>query len=305
MGKPRHYLAAISAYIIWGMFSLVLRPIKDHAPIDILYYRIVCCLALAFFVLILFRKESVRDSRDQFRALPPGQRVRLVGWNLLAGVLLTANWFLFIYVMNYVSVKATSLAYLVCPILTALLAFLLLKEPMKKVQWVALAMGVTGCIILAFGHLYDLVLAVLVGFSYALYLILQRKNKGYDRLLVLFVHILISVVGMTPYYFATAASAPVDTSFYLFVLAIAVFFTLVPMLLNLFALSGIRSGTVGMLMNINPIIAFSLSVFYFGEKADAMQYLGYGIIFGSVVVFNWKIESRKVEKSEKTRRPSV
>ncbi|WP_413614399.1 EamA family transporter [Flavobacterium sp. N1718] len=200
--------------------------------------------------------------------------------------------------MNYVSVKATSLAYLVCPILTALLAFLLLKEPMKKVQWVALGMGVTGCMILAFGHLYDLVLAVLVGFSYALYLILQRKNKGYDMLLVLFVHILISVVGMTPYYFATAASAPVDTSFYLFVLAIAIFFTLVPMLLNLFALSGIRSGTVGMLMNINPIIAFSLSVFYFGEKADAMQYLGYGIIFGSVIVFNWKMGSREVGKSE-------
>lgn len=295
MGKPRHYLAAISAYIIWGMFSLVLRPIKDHAPIDILYYRILCCLGLAFFVLVLFRKESVKASRAQFLALPPRQRVRLIGWNLLAGVLLTANWFLFIYVMNYVSVKATSLAYLVCPILTALLAFLLLKEPMKKVQWVALGMGVTGCMILAFGHLYDLVLAVLVGFSYALYLILQRKNKGYDMLLVLFVHILISVVGMTPYYFATAASAPVDTPFYLFVLAIAIFFTLVPMLLNLFALSCIRSGTVGMLMNINPIIAFSLSVFYFGEKADAMQYLGYGIIFGSVVVFNWKREVAKTE----------
>lgn len=293
MGKPRHYLAAISAYIIWGMFSLVLRPIRSHAPIDILFYRILCCLGLAFLVLLLFRRESVAASRDMFRALPPRQRTRLLGWNLLAGLLLTANWFLFIYVMNYVSVKATSLAYLVCPILTALLAFLLLKEPMKKIQWVALLMGVGGCTILAFGHLYDLVLAIMVGLSYALYLILQRKNKGYDMLLVLFVHILISVAGMTPYYLSTATEVPSEPVFYLFIVAIAVFFTLVPMLLNLFALNGIRSGTVGMLMNINPIIAFSLSVFYFGEKADAMQYVGYGIIFGSVVVFNLPAILRK------------
>ncbi len=286
MGKLKYYLSAITAYIIWGMFSLVLRPLKAFAPLDILFYRVFCCLALALVIIVLFRRKSLLENRQHFLSLERGSRLALLGWNVLAGLLLVTNWFLFIYVMNFVSVKATALAYLVCPILTALLAFLWLKEPMKKLQWVALALGVIGLAILSFGHFYDLLLSVLVAISYATYLILQKKNKGFDMFFVLTLHICIAVAVLAPLYPVLSGPVPVEPTFYEHILLIAVGFTLIPMLLNLFALRGIKSGSVGMLMNINPIIAFTLSLVYFKEDADVWQIAAYGIIFFSVLVFN-------------------
>jgi chloramphenicol-sensitive protein RarD len=54
----------------------------------------------------------------------------------------------------------------------------------------------------------------------------------------------------------------------------------------LYALSGINSSTVGMLLNINPMIAFLLANFVYHEKISALQISAYGIIFIAVLVFN-------------------
>ena len=42
----------------------------------------------------------------------------------LGGGLLTVNWFVFIYVINHIDIQTGSFSYLLCPILTALLAYL-------------------------------------------------------------------------------------------------------------------------------------------------------------------------------------
>ncbi len=214
------------------------------------------------------------------------ERRNLILWNLLAGGLLTTNWFLFIYVMNFVSVKATSLAYLVCPILTVFLANVLLKEQMKKLQWIALFVGAIGCGMLALGHFMDLLLSILIAFSYALYLIIQKKNSGLDSFVVLTFHVSIAVILLLPTIPFFEVGIPTSGKFYGFIGIIAVCFTILPMLVSVFALKGIKGSAVGMLMNVNPIIAFSLSVFYFREKADFWQYAAYSVVFASVVIFN-------------------
>jgi len=58
--------------------------------------------------------------------------------------------------------------------------------------------------------------------------------------------------------------------------------------LNLYALKGINSSVVGMLLNINPIIGFTLATWVFHESNSPLQIVAYGIIFSAVIVFNWK-----------------
>ncbi|RYZ46777.1 MAG: EamA family transporter, partial [Sphingobacteriales bacterium] len=206
--------------------------------------------------------------------------------NIGGGVLLTANWFFFIYVMNHISVKATSLAYLVCPILTTLLAYVILKEKLSRLQWIAVALSITGCAILSWSRVMDMVFSLIIGLSYALYLVAQKKNTGFDKFLVLSVQIIVSAVLLLPFYPAYSAPLPVDPTFYICVTVIAVAFTIVPLLLNLYALKGINSSTAGMLLNINPLIAFSLATLVFHEQMDLLQIVAYGIIFLAVIVFN-------------------
>jgi len=68
----------------------------------------------------------------------------------------------------------------------------------------------------------------------------------------------------------------------------AVFFTIIPLFLNLYALTGINSSAVGMLLNINPIIAFTLATWVFQEQINPIQIVSYSIILIAVIVFNGK-----------------
>src|SRR5690606_40420590 len=91
--------------------------------------------------------------------------------------------------MNTVSVNATSLAYLICPILTTLLAGIFLKERLNTGQWAAVGMSILSCIMLSYGHFMDMLYSVIIALSYAIYLVLQKANTQLDRFFTLTLHI--------------------------------------------------------------------------------------------------------------------
>jgi len=218
--------------------------------------------------------------------MPIQKKRRAVLLNVAGSVFLTGNWFSFIYVMNHVSIKATSLAYMVCPILTTLLAFFLLHEKLSKLQWLAVLLSISGCLLLSYANITDMLFSMVIGFSYACYLISQRENTGFDKFIILSFHIVLSSFILLPFFPAFSGPVPVDEKFYLYIGIIAVFFTIIPLFLNLYALLGMNSSTAGMLLNINPIIAFVLAIMFFHEPISLLQILGYAIIFISVIVFN-------------------
>jgi chloramphenicol-sensitive protein RarD len=286
LNKTTYYLAAISAYAIWGFFSLVLVPLHAYSSVDILFYRVFSCALLMLLITILFRRQKCRDSLQLFRSLSPLKKRRVLTMNIGGSIFLTGNWFSFIYVMNHISIKATSLAYLVCPIITTLLSFFLLHDKLTKLQWLAVALSISGCLLLSYADITDMFFSMIVGFSYACYLISQREDAGFDKFIILTFHIVLSSFILLPFFPAFSGPAPVQLKFYAYIEIIAVFFTIIPLFLNLFALRGMNPSTAGMLLNINPIIAFILATTFFHEPISALQIAGYTIIFMAVIVFN-------------------
>lgn len=272
--------------MIWGFFSLVLKPIHAYPSIDILFYRVFSCATLMLLIVLLFKRRILMENIAVFKALDLNGKIKAIGLNMAGGILLTANWFSFIYVMNHISVKATSLAYLVCPILTTLLAYLILKEKLGKPQWAAVMLSIIGCVLLSYSNILDMSFSMIVGLSYAMYLISQKENKGFDQFIKLTFQIVLSALILLPFYPACSGPVPASLEFYFFIELIAVAFTIIPLLLNLFALKKINSSTVGMLMNINPLIAFCLAALVYHERLDHIQIAAYGIILFAIVVFN-------------------
>lgn len=289
MKQFKYYAAALTAFITWGFFSLVLRPLAAFNASDILCYRVYTSIILLALFLFLFKRKTVKDNLATFKQLTPPEKRKFIGINVGGGALLTANWFTFIYAMNHASVRSTSLAYLICPILTTVLAYFILKEKLKLQQWLAVAISVTGCLLLSLGHILEMSYSFIVAFSYALYLILQKQNKGFDKVLVLFIQILFAGILLMPYFLKYSGPFITDIRFHSFIVLIAVCFTIIPLLLNLFALKGINSSTVGMLLNINPIIAFVLSAVYFHEQTTVTQLIAFGLVFLAVIIFNIKL----------------
>lgn len=289
MKQTKYYLAAFFAFFIWGFFSLALKPLHNYTSLDILFYRVFFSVVLMVFINLAFRRNAVRENWNHFNGMDLNKKRRTVALTLGGSFFLASNWFVFIFVMNHVSVKAASLAYLICPILTTVFAYYLLKERLSKGQWIAVMISIIGCTLLSFNHFDDIFYSLVVATTYSLYLVSQRKNSELDKFLVLTIQLVFTAIIILPFYPKYSGIVPVEPLFYICLLIIVVFFTIIPLFLNLYALEGINSSAVGIMIYINPIINFLLAVFYYQEQVSWLQLCSYFLILVSIIVFNAKL----------------
>lgn len=287
MCMNKHLLAALIAFIIWGFFSLPLKPLENYDSMTILLFRVV--FSVVFLGAYLVSKPMyITEVKNDWKELPLVSQRKQKFYLVLTGVLLGLNWLSFIYTMNHISVRATSMAYLVCPILTAFLAVFLLKEHLRRNQWMSLLISAIACTLLAYEAPKDVVAALFVGLTYALYLVFQKKIFIKRPTPLLLIQLLVALPAILVYLFLQDKKFvfPTELMFYALLLLISLLFTLVPLLLNIYALKGAPSSSVGMLLNINPLMAFLLSVFYWNERLDGLEVLAYSLIFIAVLLFN-------------------
>lgn len=254
----KYFLAALSAFILWGFFSLALKPLTNYPSLDILFFRVFFATLILLFLNFGFRKSILNESLVTFKSFSFKKQRNSILMTLLGGFLLVLNWFLFIYTINHVSLQSASFAYIICPIITTVLAFIILKEKINYWQWFAVLLCVISCAILSYGNFKDLIYSVVIALSFGLYLISQRRNNDFDKFLILTIQMVLASVILLPFYPKFGGEIPTETTFYVLLLIIIVLFTIIPLFLNLFALKGLNSSTVGILMYTNPLIHFFL-----------------------------------------------
>ena len=300
MNALKYYIAAFSAFFMWGFFSIALKAITAYSSFDILFFRIVFSTFLIVLFSAFFRKDKLISDFKLLKKLPVKDKSRTLLLTSLGGLLLGLNWFLFIYVVNQVNVQSASFAYLICPIITTFFAFIILKEKIEKHQWIAILISLIDCEIYYVTNPGNLIYAFIIAATYSIYLVSQKKNVFFDKFNVLLVQMFVIFLLALPYCFLGDFVLPTDFDFYFYIILIAVLFTIVPLYLNLFALKGISASTVGILIYINPIITFVLAIFYFKESINMLQIGSYLLILCSIVVFNYKIINlKKLEPSKK------
>lgn len=290
--NAKYYLAVIVAFVIYGLFSLPLKSIDNYASLDILLSRLVIASVLIVLVSLIFRRKISLENISIFINSPKSERRRLLIVNVVSSIMLAVNWYLFIYVMNNVSVNATSLAYMLCPIITTILAYIFLKDRLSVVQWGAIGLSVFSCVLLAFGNFMDVFYSFVIGLSYAIYLVLQKNNQKLDRFFTLTFQIVVGTLLLLPFFQYQQPEPEKGLYFFWIVFLIAALFTIIPMFLNVYSLNKLNSSTAGIFIYMNPIISFFLALYYFKEEMDDTKIIAYLIVFFSVVLFNAKIISQ-------------
>jgi chloramphenicol-sensitive protein RarD len=279
-------LAAVSAFVIWGFIAIPLKLLAAYPSPQLLYYRISLALLCLPVLLLLFKRQAIRSTFTLYSNSSVPDRRKTILAILGGSLLLTANWLLFIYVVNHVSLQTASFSYLLCPILTAFLGFLILKEHLRPQQWLAIAISLLSCCLIGVDSLTNLMYSLLVAFSYALYLISQRYIKGYDKMVLLTVQIFLAFTVIFSLGEGFRGTPPDSFQFYAIVFILSTVFTILPLFLNLFALKELKSATIGILMYINPMVSFLVAFVYFNEQASLVQFLAYTLIFFSVLLYN-------------------
>lgn len=287
MNNQRHYGAAILAFVIWGFFSIPLRALQQYSAGEILYFRILFSAIVLAAVIMLFKRNDALKDLEQFKSLSVSGKRLVVLLTLAGGALLTVNWLTFIYIVNHINIKTASFSYMICPVITAVLGYVVMKETLTRIQWLAVGLCALSCVLMGLHSTLELGYSVLTAFTYALYLISQRKNQGFDRIMMLGLQVLFALVILNIFYTSLVSHIPTEGKFYGIILVIAVFFTVIPLFLNLFALNKINAATIGILMYLNPIFNFTIAFVVFNEQVSLLQVLGYGIIVVALILFNY------------------
>ncbi len=288
-GLFRYYAAGILAFVIWGAFAVPLKLLKTYPSSQILEYRIFTALILVSLFILLFRRAELKKDLQIFRQASKKEQLKLAGLILLSSVLLTSNWFTYIYAVNHVSLTSAAFAYMVCPLITAFGGFFILKEHLSRLKLIALGLAFASIAVLATGSLRDVLWSVAIASVFAFYLIIQRAVQTVNKVNMLALNLLISALLMLPYYLSQPLSVPAEPVFWSIIVLIALIFTLIPLLLNLFALIKLQSSTLGIIMYVNPIIAFLIAFCFYHEPIRFVQLLAYALLVIAIVVFNWSV----------------
>jgi chloramphenicol-sensitive protein RarD len=266
---------------MWGAFPLYFHLLDGVPPLQIVAHRIVWALVFLAVIMTVVRR---------WRALWSQVSWRSAAWLAGAATLLAVNWSVYVYAVTTNHVVEASLGYFINPLVTVLMAVLVLRERLTPLQWAAVGTAAVGVAIITVssGSLPWVGLALALSFgTYGLI----RKHLNFGSLEgltietgtlfpIAFAFLLLSGASMR-----TPTSDGTWPAALLFVLLGPV--TALPLLAFGGAAQRLPLATLGMLQYICPTIVFLLGVFLYNEPMTTGEWVGFAFIWTALVALAW------------------
>lgn len=274
-------LYATACYTAWGLFPIYFKAINEIPPMEILFHRMLW--ALLFLVMVL-------AWRKQWAWIPELLRKpKLIAGFAGSAILLSTNWFIYIWAVNNAHVIDASLGYFITPLVNVLLGYVFLHERMRPVQWLAIGLAASGVIWLTFQTGHPPWIGISLACSFGAYGLL-RKTAALGPLeglsletFLLFPFALVYLAFLA----ANGQSAFLHsaTSTQLLVLAAGPI-TAVPLLLFAAGARRIPLATLGLLQYISPSIQLLLGVWLYHEIFSVGRLIGFVTIWTGLIVYS-------------------
>ncbi len=270
-----------AAYTIWSSFPLYFKVLAHVGPAEILAHRIVWS-ALFLLVFVVF----AGGCRELWSLLTNRRSLPVLA---LTAILVSTNWFTFIYAVTTDKVLESSLGYYINPLVSIFLASVFLGERTTTAQKVSIALAAVGvgAQTLVVGRLPAI--SLILAFSFGFYG-LTRKAARVPPVTGLAVEmILISPLALAFLLWLKSRgelsflSAGTGTDVLLLLTGVA---TTTPLILYGAALNRVKLSTMGIMQFIVPTGHFAWAVFAFGEPFTIGQLVSFGFIWAGLVLYS-------------------
>ena len=272
---------ALSAFLLWGAFPLYFHALAAVPSLEVLCYRIVgAALILAGWTVYRGKVGAlVAELRD---------RRRMVVY-ISTTLLISLNWWLYIWAVQQGRVMEASLGYYINPLVSVMLGVVFLRERLSRQQWLAIAVAAGGVLWLVAVHGVVPWISLVLALSFGAYG-LVRKMAGFDAVLGLTVEtVLLAPFGALAIgLWVTqgqsslgSVSSLVDT-----LLLLAGVATVVPLVLFLEAGARLKLATIGIIQYITPTLQFLLAVFVFHEPFDNARGVTFACIWLALAIYS-------------------
>lgn len=276
----RGVVIAATAYVVWGLSPIYWRLIDDLPAGDIVIHRIVATALFLGAVQLGGRTLSrvwsqVADRRG---------RAMLV----LSASLLSMNWIIFVWAVNSERVLEASLGYFINPLVSVVLAVVVLGERLRLAPMVSVGIATVGVVVLAVDVGRPPWVSLMLAGTFGLYGLIRKTSpiESLDGLtLELFVLAPVALAFLAVR--AATGDGLVGASVPgrdLLLLGAGIV-TATPLLLFAHAARRIELWLIGMLQFIAPTIQFILGVVVWDEEWSGGQIIGFVIIWTALVIF--------------------
>ena len=277
----RQGLISVLGSSVWGgIMPIYWQWLKPIDSIVIIFYRIVLvALVCLIAALIAHKKEEI---------LAPLKDKKLMAKLIIAGVIITLNWSLYIYAVNSENVIQSCIGYYIEPLVVCLFGMIFFGEKVNRHKAIALIMGAIGVVAVVFYFKQVPSLALSIAFSFAIYAAI-KKGLGMPPIIsLLYETIFLAPIalGIVIYIETHGIGAlAVATGGKYFLLMFCGLFTAFPLVLFANGANKTSMFILGLTEYISPTISLFLSIFYFKEEFYPVQLIAFAVIWTGLVFF--------------------
>jgi len=295
---------AFIAYLLWGVLPIYWKLVEYISPLEILSHRIIWSFFTIILFVILSRKwnsfislcKELLANRKKLMAL------------IIAGLLISGNWFIYIWAVNSNHIIEASLGYYINPLVSILFGVFVLKEKISFWQITSVLIALIGVIYLTVNFGKFPFIAFMLAITFALYG-LMKKMLNLDATFSLLLETAV-VFPIALIYFGKVAvsghSGFINGSLIEIVLLIgAGLVTILPLLYFGKATQLIPLTYIGIMQYIAPTISLIIGTLLYHEKFTKTDLISFSFIWVACILFALskskslqKIESRIFHKKD-------
>lgn len=274
-------LFALGAYVLWGIMPLYVVLMAGINAFELVGWRVLASLFFAAIFLWFMRgwRKLAALYRDK----------RALLWLSMAGVAILVNWTTFAYAVLTERVLDTSLGYFLNPLISIILAVIVLRERMRPLQWVAAGLMVIAVVVMIVGYGTIPIIALILAFSFGTYGLLKKQVGGRVDALAGFTiettATLPFAIGMLVFVGVTGGLTVAQLPAYVPWLVLGFgFMTALPLILFAAAARRLTLIVLGFMQYLAPSMSFVFGVFLLGEPMPLERLLGFAIVWLALIV---------------------
>jgi chloramphenicol-sensitive protein RarD len=270
---PTGLVLGVGAYGIWGVFPLYFRRLAEIGPWEIAAFRIAATTTLCWVLL------RIRGELSSMRVLRrPATLLSVAG----SGLMITTNWLVYIWAVNAGHVVDAAIGYYVNPLITVALGVVVLRERLRHLQKLAIALGATAVAVLTVAYGRVPWVALVLACSFATYGYLKKTvalgsmQSLAAETLVMAPFALVLLAGIAAGAGLDAAAASGTGLAWLSVIGLV---TAVPLLCFGGAARRIPLAQLGLLQYLTPTLQLLCALLVFHERVPVERWVGMAIVW--------------------------
>lgn len=268
-------VAMVAACVVWGVSGLFYALLRHVPAMEVLAWRTLA--SLLFFAVVLTLQGRLSDA---IAAPRQGRLPRIA----LAALMISANWFGFIYSIQSGHAVEASLGYYIFPLVAVLLGRVVFAERLSPAQWAAVGLAAIAVLVLSLGLGAAPWISLWLAGTFSAYGVLKKQlDLGPVVSVMAEVAVLAPIALVWAFGFGHGLHWDAQTLALLLASGVV---TGLPLVLFAYATQRVRLSTVGLIQYLNPTLQFLVATLILAEPFTRWHMIAFPMIWAALALYS-------------------